>query len=54
MWMMASASLHVLELEKERHLANTKSMLSHINIGTGVDCTIRVLAETIKRVVGFE
>jgi GDP-L-fucose synthase len=29
-------------------------MLSHINVGTGIDCTIRELAETVKRVVGFE
>ncbi len=29
-------------------------MCSHINIGTGVDVTIRELAETIKLVVGFE
>ena len=28
-------------------------MLSHINVGTGVDCTIRELAETVARVVGF-
>ena len=28
-------------------------MLSHINIGTGTDVTIRELAETIKNVVGF-
>ena len=29
-------------------------MCSHINVGTGVDVTIRELAETIKDVVGFE
>jgi len=28
-------------------------MLSHINVGTGIDCTIRELAETMKEVVGF-
>ncbi|MNY65979.1 GDP-L-fucose synthase [compost metagenome] len=28
-------------------------MLSHINVGTGVDCTIRELAETIAKVTGF-
>ena len=32
---------------------STQSMLSHINIGTGTDVTIRELAETIKNVVGF-
>ena len=29
-------------------------MMSHINVGSGVDCTIRELAETMKVVVGFE
>ncbi|MNR57799.1 GDP-L-fucose synthase [compost metagenome] len=28
-------------------------MLSHINVGTGVDCTIRELAETVAKVTGF-
>jgi GDP-L-fucose synthase len=51
---MASASIHVLEMEAKTYAANTQPMLSHINVGTGVDCTIRELAETIKRVVGFE
>ena len=51
---MASASIHVLEMDVETYAANTRPMLSHINVGTGVDCTIRELAETIQRVVGFE
>jgi GDP-L-fucose synthase len=29
-------------------------MLSHINVGTGIDCTIRELVETVAKVVGFE
>jgi GDP-L-fucose synthase len=29
-------------------------MLSHINVGTGVDCTIREMAETMAKVVGFK
>ena len=28
-------------------------MLSHVNIGTGADVTIRDLADTVKEVVGF-
>lgn len=51
---MASASVHVLELEKGRYLADTESMLSHINIGSGVECTIQELAETIKVIVGYK
>ena len=29
-------------------------MLSHINVGTGIDCTIKELAETIAKVTGFQ
>lgn len=50
---MAAASIHVMELNTATYQANTQPMLSHINVGTGVDCTIRELAETVARVVGF-
>ncbi len=50
---MAAASIHVMELDEATYQANTQPMLSHINVGTGVDCTIRELAETIARVTGF-
>ncbi|MBX6952118.1 GDP-L-fucose synthase [Providencia rettgeri] len=51
---MAAASVHVMELNKETYQANTQPMLSHINVGTGVDCTIREMAETMAKVVGFK
>ncbi|MEW7978764.1 MAG: GDP-L-fucose synthase [gamma proteobacterium symbiont of Phacoides pectinatus] len=51
---MAAASLFVLELDPEIYRANTRPMLSHINVGTGIDVTIREMAETMRRVVGFE
>ncbi|MDN0088606.1 GDP-L-fucose synthase [Yersinia nurmii] len=50
---MAAASVHVMELSNQIYAANTQPMLSHINVGTGVDCTIRELAETMAKVVGF-
>jgi GDP-L-fucose synthase len=50
---MAAASIYVMELDDATYDANTQSMLSHINVGTGVDCTIRELAETVARVTGF-
>jgi len=51
---MAAASVHVMNLANDIYQANTQPMLSHINVGTGVDCTIRELAETMQKVVGFE
>jgi nucleoside-diphosphate-sugar epimerase len=50
---MATASLFVFELDDEVYRSNTKPMLSHINVGTGKDITIKELAETMKEVVGF-
>lgn len=51
---MAAASLFILNLNHEVYLSNTQPMLSHINIGTGVDVTIKELAETLASVVGFK
>lgn len=50
---MAEACAFVLGLDKDKYHANTSPMLSHINIGTGVDVTTRELAETMRTVVGF-
>lgn len=51
---MAAASIYVMELNQETYEANTQEMLSHINVGTGVDCTIRELVETVAKVVGYQ
>ena len=51
---MAQASLFILELDEDTYKANTSPMLSHINVGTGRDITIREMAETIKGVVGYK
>ena len=50
---MAAASIYLMNLDQAIYDANTEPMLSHINVGTGVDCTIRKLVETIGKVVGF-
>lgn len=50
---MAAASVHVMDLPVTEYREHTQPMLSHINVGTGVDCSIRELAETIARVTGF-
>ncbi|MDT7481350.1 GDP-L-fucose synthase [Citrobacter portucalensis] len=51
---MAAASIHVMVLAQEVLQEYTQPMLSHINVGTGVDCTIRELAQTIAQVVGYK
>ena len=51
---MAQASLFVLELDENTYQDNTQSILSHINVGTGRDVTIREMAETMKQVVGYK
>ena len=51
---MAAACLHVMGLSKQRYQSSTEPMLSHLNVGTGEDVTIRELAETIQQVVGYQ
>jgi GDP-L-fucose synthase len=51
---MAQASLFILELDEQIYKANTKPMLSHINVGTGKDLTIREMVEIMKKVVGYK
>ena len=50
---MAAASLFVLNLPKQIYDENTDLMLSHINVGTGVDISILELARLIAMVTGF-
>ena len=50
---MARASIHVMNLPKADYDAVTEPRLSHINVGTGVDCSIAELASTIAEVTGF-
>jgi len=51
---MAAASVFVMELDPETMQENTQEMLSHINVGTGQDCTIREMAETVAKVTGYK
>jgi GDP-L-fucose synthase len=51
---MAEACLHIMELDSETYARNTQPMLSHINIGTGDDLSVRDLAKTIGEVVGYK
>ena len=50
---MAAASLFVLGLDAEVYAANTEPMLSHINVGSGSDISIRELADLVAGITGF-
>ena len=52
---MASACVHVMNLPTEQYNQTISNpMCAHINVGTGKDCSIRELAETLAKVVGFK
>ncbi|MDC1182314.1 GDP-L-fucose synthase [Planktomarina temperata] len=51
---MAAASLFVLNLPKVTYDENTDPMLSHINVGMGVDISILELAQLVAKVTGFK
>lgn len=50
---MAAASVFVMELDITTYQSNTKSTLSHINVGSGIDCSIKQLTETVAKVIGY-
>ncbi|MBG0783430.1 MAG: GDP-L-fucose synthase [Bacteroidales bacterium] len=50
---MAGACVHIMQTVSSKQLY-TELHQTHLNIGTGIDLTIRELAETVKQVVGFE
>jgi GDP-L-fucose synthase len=50
---MAAACVHVMNLDKATYVQHTQPMLRHVNVGCGHDITIRELAETIARVIGY-
>jgi GDP-L-fucose synthase len=50
---MAEACIFVMNLEREVYRSATDDMLSHINVGTGIDVTIAELARLIAKVVEY-
>ena len=50
---MAAAALYVLSLPKLTYNENTDPMLSHINVGTGMDISILELAQLVAKVTDF-
>lgn len=51
---LADAVVHLMEIDQQRFDAATSRTASHVNIGTGEDCTIGDLARMIARVTGFQ
>jgi len=51
---MAAASIFVANVSDDIYQSCTEPMLSHINVGTGVDCTISEMAHTMAEVVGYK
>jgi GDP-L-fucose synthase len=50
---MAAASVHVMNVPQSIYQQDTQPMLSHINLGCGKDITIKELAQTIGKVLGY-
>ena len=50
---MADASIFVMNLDVKSYTETVQPRLSHINVGTGSDCTIQELAEKIASAVGY-
>ena len=51
---MASACIHIMNLDLSTYKNIIKPISSHINAGSGEDLTIKELAEIIKEVVGYK
>jgi len=51
---MAEASIHVMNLDADLYQLKVNPRLSHINVGTGKECSIKYVTESIAEVVGFE
>lgn len=50
---LAEACLFVHNLDSSLYTSNTKTMLSHINVGSGKEVSIRDLAYLVKETIGF-
>lgn len=50
---LADACLFIMHLDKATYQSHITTTLSHINVGTGQEVSIKTLAETIKKVTNF-
>lgn len=51
---LASACLHLMAIVQNKYWAGLEPMCSHINVGTGADCSIRELAELLQNISSFQ
>lgn len=51
---MASACIHVMGLNADQYQSQTEPTMSHLNVGTGKDHSIKTLAHLIAKTVGYE
>jgi GDP-L-fucose synthase len=51
---MATAIIHVMNLNLSQYKERTEDMISHINLGFGGDVTIHELAKQLVKIVGYE
>ncbi len=51
---MASASVHVMDLDRATYDAHTEPMRGHINVGCGNDITINELAHAVSKAIGYQ
>ncbi len=51
---MAEASVYVMNLERVYFKQEVSALCSHINVGSGIDCTIRELVDLISKVTGYQ
>ncbi len=51
---LAKASLKVMSISKKKYSSMMNEDVAHLNVGTGLDISIKNLAILIKEIVGFE
>lgn len=51
---MASACVHLMGVSKRQFYLNGEYTNAHVNVGTGVDCTIKALVSMIADITGYQ
>jgi len=50
---LADAVVHLMNIARGQYQSETEPMRSHINVGSGIDVTIRELAELLATIIGY-